>query len=85
MIEINSLHRKHLEELKYPAPRTVSKLIDQVNTREHAFGDRNINIRFRSSYSRCLHATPVGTLRLRSLSIHNGFILHAMKYLIVRE
>jgi len=34
MIEANSLHRKHLEELKYPAPRTVSKLIDQVNTRE---------------------------------------------------
>jgi hypothetical protein len=24
------LGRKHLAELKYPAPRTVSKLIDQV-------------------------------------------------------
>jgi hypothetical protein len=26
----NPLSRKHLDELKYPAPRTVSKLNDQV-------------------------------------------------------
>jgi hypothetical protein len=27
---LTPLGRKHLDELKYPAPRTVSKLVDQV-------------------------------------------------------
>jgi hypothetical protein len=34
-LTLTYFYRKHLDELKYPAPRTVSKLVDQVSIPPH--------------------------------------------------
>jgi hypothetical protein len=67
----NWFFRKHLNDLNYPAPRAVSKLVDQV-CREMFFYDHALMVSTRSSFSKRL-VTSQCARRLLSSQESRGF------------